>query len=127
MPFAWTSSRRRTLSLVFAALSFLGSRVEVSLPDLHDGHNNASGSLNQAPVAGTPGAAQDDRPSGKQETPDAPVHGGVHVDHCAHGHVATAPLVATPSKEVHQNELPMGGTLRLVGFDRPPQIRPPIL
>ena len=127
VPFAWTSSRRRSLALLFAAVSFMGSRVESALPEVHDGHVSGRADVNPQPSARTSGTAQNAGvPSGPEHT-DAPVHGGTHVDHCAHGHLATQPLTSTPIAEVNHGELPIGGTLRLVGFDRPPQIRPPIL
>jgi len=98
-------------------VSFATASFETVIPDIHDGDFSPTASR----VADAPNGTQgDSTPS--DHSPDAS-----HVDHCTHGHTASAAFACeVPSLPVVRDARPADGAATLISVVRAPHSRPPI-
>ena len=116
----------RRFTALLACVSLIGSTLEITLPDVHDGDTSSA-----LGTAANPGAvsiaASPTLPGERPGSPGSPGH-SPHVDHCSHTHAdgvpAAGPAYSSSSASVGLPDFPERPTSSLPA---PPHHPPPIV
>jgi len=121
----------RLATTFLAAFAFSASRVEVLLPELHDGDGETQVTATAMPAPDcweAPHSAHAAAPHSGPTAPEAPHQNhGPHVDHCGHSHSGIGSAVTPPRvARVHQR-VPQATASTLDSVELPLSLRPPII
>ena len=124
-----TLRRKRLAAALIIGIALLASRAEVVFPEVHDGDASSQvGPHGDAPSTETSvvseGAGTE---SGTPAQPHGPAHGGLHIDHCGHGHGVACTDAAAPSMEPRHGTVLDARSFGLVSIVMSLPVRPPIL
>ena len=124
---------RRCTALVLMLHLGLFSSAEVSIADVHDGDAKASAAVTESdrgtgdtrPIATAETAAESDDARAPTPAP-GPTH-SIHVDHCAHAHMAPVASVARPDEPAREHALVRGVSQRSpASTTLAPPVPPPV-